>query len=89
MKRKQIYLTETLNREISAIAKKEDKPQSVVIRELLESELNSKSTETSGDVLLRIAAKATVGPGDLSTNIDSYLYGDKSPNYGKRTVRRR
>ena len=87
MKRKQIYLTETLEREISVLSKREDRPQSEVIRELLISGLRKKISEAPASVLLKIAAKATAGPGDLSTNINSYLFGNKSPNYGKRTLR--
>ncbi len=89
MKRKQIYLTETLDREINLLSKKQDKPQAEIIRELLKSGLRKKTSESPADVLLKIAAKATAGPGNLSTNINSYLYGSKSPNYGKRTLRRR
>ncbi|OGY26603.1 MAG: hypothetical protein A2Z24_02170 [Candidatus Woykebacteria bacterium RBG_16_44_10] len=90
MKRKQIYLTETLEREINSLSKKEDKPKAEVIRELLNVGLEKKKPkEPPGAVLLRIGAKATPGPGDLSTNLSRYLYGDKSPNYGKRITRGR
>jgi hypothetical protein len=89
MKRKQIYLTETLDREISILSKKVDKPKSEIIRDLLEAGLRRKTKEAPANVLLKIAAKATAGPGNLSTNLNSYLYGSKSPNYGKRTIRRR
>jgi hypothetical protein len=89
MKRKQIYLTEVLDKEIALLSKKEDRPKSEVIRKLLEEGLNKEPREAPGAVLLKIAAKATPGPGDLSTNLTRYLYGDKSPNYGKRIARRR
>ncbi len=80
MKRKQIYLTETLDREIGELAKKENKPQAVVIRQLLENSIQKKLS--SGEFLLKLAKYAVPGPGDLSTNLDRYLYGDLSPNYG-------
>jgi len=82
MKRKQIYLTETLDREISQLAQKENKPQSIIIRRLLERGLNKKKKMNSGEFLMHLATYAVPGPKDLSTNLDRYLYGDKSPKYG-------
>jgi len=56
----------------------------------LEIGLKKKETkEAPSEILLKIAAKAAPGPGDLSTNFKRYLYGDKSTNYGKRAIRRR
>ncbi len=90
MRRKQIYLTDTLEREINILSRKQERPKSEVIRELLEIGLKKKETkEAPSEILLKIAAKAAPGPGDLSTNFKRYLYGDKSTNYGKRAIRRR
>lgn len=82
MKRKQIYLTEALDREISAIAKKEKKSQAEIVRKLLEKGIDRKKKMSSGEFLLHLASYSVPGPRDLSTNLDRYLYGDKSPKYG-------
>ncbi|OGY24436.1 MAG: hypothetical protein A2Y57_02080 [Candidatus Woykebacteria bacterium RBG_13_40_7b] len=83
MKRKQIYLTETLDREIRYASLKQNKPQSEVIRDVLEKNLvREKKKMSGGEFLLWLAAGAVPGPKDLSTNLDRYLYGDKSPKYG-------
>jgi len=94
MKRKQIYLTETLDREVGYLARKENKPQAEVIRELLEKGINKKKKMSGGEFLLKLASYGVKGPKDLSTNLDRYLYGDKSPKYGhlyrkKKSSRRR
>ena len=83
MKRKQIYLTEMLDREIGLLSKKEDKPKAEIVRELLEVGLKEKTPKKApGAFLLEMVAHAGKGPKDLSTNHDRYLYGDKSPKYG-------
>ncbi|OGY25493.1 MAG: hypothetical protein A2Z11_03640 [Candidatus Woykebacteria bacterium RBG_16_43_9] len=83
MKRKQIYLTETLDREIKYISLKQNKPQSEVIRDILEKNITKKKKKMSGgDFLLWMAKHAGKGPKDLSKNLDRYLYGDKSIKYG-------
>ncbi len=83
MKRKQIYLTETLEKEINFQSKRENKTQAQVVRELLEESLQKRKQKLSdGEFLLWMADHAGRGPKDLSTNLDRYLYGDKSPKYG-------
>jgi len=83
MVRKQIYLTETLEREIDHQSKRENKTQAQVVRELLEEGLQKRERKMpAGEFLLRMASHAGKGPKDLSTNSDRYLYGDKSPKYG-------
>ena len=83
MKRKQIYLTETLERELNLQSKRENKPQAQVVREILEEGLQRKERKIpAGEFLLRMASHAGKGPKDLSKNLDRYLYGNKSPNYG-------
>jgi len=85
MIRHQIYLTPQLKREIQVQARKNGKSQSEVIRETLEEKFKIKDKKLSGgEVLLKIAARAVKGPGDLSTNLFDYLYGNKSPNYGRK-----
>ena len=82
MKRKQIYLTDTLEREIGELAKEENKSQAEIVRKLLEKGIDRKKKMSSGEFLLHLASYAVPGARDLSTNLDRYLYGDKSPNYG-------
>ena len=85
MVRKQLYLTPEIDRELSILAQREGKTVAEIVREILVKNLNlQKRNEAPADVLLRIAAKTGKGPGDLSVNLTKYLYGNKSPNYGKR-----
>ena len=85
MIRKQLYLTEDIERELVTVSRRVGKPVAAVIREILERTLDvqKKKGEAPGDVLLKIAARAVKGPGDLSVNLTSYLYGAKSQKYGK------
>ena len=92
MIRKQFYVTPEIDRQLTILARQEGRPVAQVHREILERELRIKNKQLSGaEVLLRLGARAGKGPKDLSTNLFDYLYGDKSPNYGKRkkTTRRR
>lgn len=84
MIRHQIYLTPQLNREIEIRAKNNGKSKSSLIRETLERglKISSRSKKTVS-VLDKITGIAKKSPGDLSANLSNYLYGDKSPNYGK------
>ena len=85
MIRTQIYLTEEQAREIKLRSKQLQTPEAQLIRELLASGLKLKAqerdTQSSGESLLELVAigkkhKAS-GPGDLSTSLDDYLYGEK------------
>lgn len=90
MVRKQIYFTEDLAREIKLLAKSKLQSEAEVIRGLLKKGLDKKAPKMSGgDFLLKMAKRAGSGPADLSTNLDDYLYGDKSPKYGKKNINRR
>ncbi len=84
MIRHQIYLTPQLNREIEIRAKSRGKSRLGFIREILEKglKINGRQKKTIS-VLDRITGIAKKSLGDLSTNLFDYLYGDKSPNYGK------
>ena len=92
MIRKQVYLTPEIERELVIKARQQGKTTAEIVRDILGKELKTaKTAEPPGAVLLRMAGNAVHGPKDLSTNLTSYLYGEKSPNYGgrKKTARRR
>lgn len=86
MIRHQIYLTPQLNREIEIQAKSRGKSKSGLIRETLEKglKISGKQKKPVSVFLNRITGIGKKGPRDLSANLFDYLYGDKSPNYGKR-----
>jgi hypothetical protein len=84
MIRTQVYITEEQARDIKLQAKRENKSEAEIVRELLDIGRNaSRSThqESTGDALLRLAnlgEKLKVeAPSDLSLRIDDYLYGDE------------
>jgi len=75
MLRTQIYLPEDLRQEIDAVARKEKKSASQVIRELLNEGVNNKHKETAGAAMIRLSTlKVKGGPPNLSVNLDKYLY---------------
>jgi hypothetical protein len=81
MIRKQIYLTEELDRQIALTAVSERKPEAAVIREKLRAGFAiKKSSRTGGNALLALARlgeeHSIKGPPDLSRAIDTYLYKD-------------
>jgi hypothetical protein len=84
MIRTQVYLTEEKVRDIKLRAKRENKREAEVIRDLLSTGLDaSRSTrhETTGDALLRLTKPGeklqVKALADLSSRIDDYLYGDE------------
>jgi hypothetical protein len=84
MIRTQVYLTDEQARDIKLKAKRENKREAEVIRDLLRTGLDaSRRThhETAGEALLRLARlgeKLKVkAPADLSSRIDDYVYGDE------------
>jgi hypothetical protein len=84
MIRTQVYITEEQARDIKLKAKRENKREAEVIRDLLRTGLDaSRRTphETTGEALLRLARlgeKLKVkAPADLSSRIDDYLYRDE------------
>lgn len=85
MIRKQLYLTPEIERGLTIEARRQGKTTAEVVRNILQKSLKieKQQEENGGAFLLRLAANAGHGPKDLSTNLTSYLYGDKSPNYGK------
>jgi hypothetical protein len=81
MIRTQVYLTDEQARDIKLRAKRQNKPEAEVIRELVNKGLKaapSPRQESTGASLLRLAAIRGKGPADLSTRVDDYLYGEDS-----------
>ena len=84
MNRTQVFLTDKQKMDIKLRAKRENKREAVVIRELLDAGRKASANthqESTGDALLRLAKlgeKLQVkAPSDLSSRIDDYLYGDE------------
>jgi hypothetical protein len=84
MIRTMVYLTEEQARDIKLKAKREQKHEAEVIRDLVSKGLNVTrdiKRETTGEALLRLAnlgEKLQVkAPADLSARIDEYLYDEK------------
>ena len=84
MIRTQVYLTDEQARDIKLRAKRENKREAEVIRELLDTGRNASprtDQESTGDALLRLAKLGeklhVKAPADLSSRIDEYLYGDE------------
>ena len=81
MIRTQVYLTEDQARDIKLRARRENKREAEVIRELLNEGMKKstgKTQESTGKSLLRLAAIGGKGPADLSSRVDDYLYGKNS-----------
>jgi hypothetical protein len=84
MIRTMVYITEEQARDIKLKAKRENKREAEVIRDLLHKGLDaSRRThqETTGEALLRLARLGETlkvkAPADLSSRIDDYLYGEE------------
>jgi hypothetical protein len=81
MIRTQVYLTEEQARDTKLRAKRENKREAEVIRELVSQGLKTAPPtrqESTGASLLRLAAIGGKAPADLSTRVDDYLYGEDS-----------
>ena len=80
MIRKQIYLTRELDQHIHVLSQKENKPESEVVRELLETGMKKHHPMSTGEALLGLAhlgeKPGISGPTDLSERHDDYLYGE-------------
>jgi len=87
MIRKQLYITPETDRALKIEARKQGSTQAEIIRKILAKELKVKQKkEAQGTLLLdltTLGGKNTNGPKDLSANMFDYLYGNKSPRYGK------
>ena len=84
MIRKHFLLPLPLNERIKLVARQDRKSEGMVIRELLETGLQTKQEQQTGSVghalrrLAQIGKQAgATGPTDLSRNIDRYLYEDE------------
>jgi hypothetical protein len=84
MIRTMVYITEEQARDIKLKARRENKREAEVIRELLREGMKKsagKAQESTGDALLRLAKLGerlhVKAPTDLSSRIDDYLYGDE------------
>ncbi len=75
MIRTQVYLPERLYHTITTVAKQEKKPKAEVIRELLETGLETRrKPATIGKALLHLTQVKAHAPEDTSMKIDDYLY---------------
>jgi hypothetical protein len=84
MIRTMVYLTEEQARDIKLQAKREQRHEAEVIRDLVGKGLNATRSiqrETTGEALLRLAKLGeelqVKAPTDLSARIDEYLYDEK------------
>jgi hypothetical protein len=81
MIRTMVYITEEQARNIKLRAKRENKHEAEVIRELLSEGMKTSTAnvqESTGESLLRLAAIGGKGPSDLSSRVDDSLYGENS-----------
>lgn len=78
MKRTQLYLPEDTHQDLTFLAQREKKTVSQIVRELLTEGIHKKKSASSGKILEKLANyNVTAGPKDLSSKLDSYLYGGK------------
>jgi microcystin degradation protein MlrC len=80
MIRTQVYLTEEQARDIKDRARREQRPDVEVIRELIDrgrQETQAGKKKPVASMLARLDKLGLTGPTDLSVNHDDYFYGDK------------
>jgi hypothetical protein len=84
MIRKMVFFRNEQARDIELKAKREQRHEAEVIRELIDKGLEASrrvKRETTGEALLRLAKLGeelqVKAPADLSARIDEYLYDDK------------
>ncbi|HVF69799.1 MAG TPA: hypothetical protein VNA13_04535 [Xanthomonadales bacterium] len=78
MQRTQMYLDESLRRDLISLAKREKKSMAELARDILkEGVKKKKNVDTSGMAVMLslLEIKAKGGPRDLAKNLDHYLYG--------------
>lgn len=84
MDRMQLYITPEIKKALKTTARQNGKKVAQIAREVLSKGLKVKqSQKTTAAFLDSITGIGKKGSKDLSTNLFDYLYGDKSPNYGK------
>ncbi len=81
MIRKQIFITEDLDRRLAVAAKQQRKAEAQIIREALADKLDQRRAITTGAALLGLARLGQelgirLGP-DASARIDDDLYGNQ------------
>lgn len=81
MIRKQIFITEELDRRLAVAAKQQRKAEAQIIREALADKLDQRRSMTAGGALLGLAGLGQelgiqLGP-DASVRIDNDLYGNR------------
>jgi hypothetical protein len=80
MIRTQVYLTEEQAQHIKARARREQRPDAEIIRELIDAgrrQTQSWKPKPAKQMLARLEKLGLSGPTDLSVKHDDYLYGDK------------
>ena len=84
MIRAQVYLTDEQKQDVALRAKRQNKAEAEVIRELLDTGCHASprtEQESTGDALLRLAKLGeklhVKAPADLSSRIDEYLYDNE------------
>jgi hypothetical protein len=80
MIRTQVYLTEEQAQDIKDRARREQRPEAEVLRELIDAgrrQTQASKQKSVAEMLARFDKLALTGPTDLSVNHDDYLYGDK------------
>lgn len=80
MIRTQVYLDESIYRDLISLAKREKISMAKATRDILYEGLKKrKNADLSGKHVLKrlLEIQITAGPKDLSSNINHYLYGAK------------
>lgn len=79
MVRRQIYLTVEHDRRLREAAVRERRAEAEIVREALDRHLATATTaavqDRSRDPLFDVVGLGSSGLGDLSKNVDRYLYG--------------
>lgn len=78
MIRTQIYIPETIHKELVRLAQEKQEPMAHIVRVFIEEGIGkTKNADYTGKTAIRniLKVQARGGPQDLSTNHDHYLYG--------------
>jgi len=85
MIRTHVYLTEHQSQAIKLRSRRDQKPEAEVLRDIVDKGLaveDSTAKMSTGQSLLQLVELGEKygahGPTDLSTNLDDYLYGNKT-----------
>lgn len=84
MIRTQVYFPDDLYLELKTLARRKRVSLAEIVRAFVRRGVKQeKRGENPAEVFLKIAKLAGRGPADLSEKHDEYLYGKKSPKYGR------